>query len=474
MRRAALLLGVLVACGGSKARAPAATTPASGSAPATSAARTRAPYKCPPGRASSITVVSEEAPVPLVLPEKKKRKRDPHAVPPPEPATVVVRDVVWGPDDASILLVTERSDSTGTLEASASVVDLATGSVRAVLDARSGSRSPYGQRFEYAEWSADGALIGIVRSDAIALWDGRSVTAGNAAPAFVIDGAPLIEADDRKLAFAPVGHSFATWHPTVKQLRFYDGRDNSKPVRTVTLGADTPKEVEEMTFSPDGTRLAVAVGVVASSQRHTQIDLYDPASGALVTTLHGESSPRYDVPSRVTSLHWTPKGRGIVTVDSIGRAHVWSAMSDDPPTTLLEMGFTGPSALVESGNILLVGGGTLATFDLRARKIIHDIPGDATTIERVRPNRAQTVVALPREDRVDLHRFSDNAHLTLRLTPTGVLLHSDSGLHAGARDGFAQLRATIEGSVTRPLKADEATYRPTLAQDFLASCPMTP
>jgi WD40 repeat protein len=371
---------------------------------------------------------------------------------------------VWSPDDNELLLLSEHGD-----RSVATVLDLKTGTLRRSLDARTSSRASQ-PRFISAEWSSEG-LVALARAGGFVIWDPRSNEP------IRVEESDSPENADRLLTLSANGALLATVPNASNEVRLWDPK-------TATRKGTLPVEnwrIEAVAFSGDGTRIALAADSYSPLGQHADVLIYDTASSELVSTLH--TADARSPFGAATSLHWTPQGRAIVSVDSNARIKLWNVASDDPPLDLLAGLAVGPAALADSGNLLLMGQTFLGVWDLRTRTRARMQSGDGSAIQHVRVNHAGTVAAVTRGDHVDLFRVADGAHLTIRPTASadpneGVLLHVDEGMFAGSRTAFNQLRVRDQAAPfeTRAFRADEASalQRATLGRDFVAGCPVTP
>lgn len=390
----------------------------------------------------------------------------------------IYHDAVWSPDDGALLVLADQGP-----RSIATIIDLKTGTPRETLDGKSGSPVP--RRFRAAEWNAASGLIALERNDGVALWDGRTKQ-----PARIVDGG---DESERLIAFSPPGHLLATIQSPYKEARLWDPKTGTR-VRALTVagsgvgddGAPETGTIEAMAFSADGARIALKAMLMSGVEQSTHIAIFDTASGALVRTLHSQRHYAYGGSMGRPSLHFTPQGKGLVSIDHFGRVDLWNASNDDPPTTLLEKASAGPSStLADSGNLLLMGSPSLDIWDLRTRTLTRQLRGDGSAILATRVAKGGGAIAVTRVDHVDLHRFSDRASLALRITPStatpGVVIVADNGAFAGPSGATTQTAATgplrvRDGAETevRSLRANElgALYRPTLAFDFIAGCPV--
>jgi WD40 repeat protein len=381
-------------------------------------------------------------------------------------AVTGMRDVIWSPDDGSLLLVADQGDR-GTFRSTATVLDLKTGTLGTTFDAKAGRPPESAQRFRSGDCVESG-IITLVRGDGIVVWDGRSPN-----PTRVLDN-DIPQTEDRLMALSPKGGLLASWSAQAKEVRMWDLKSMTrKGVLTIENGI-----IGAVQFSVDGSRIAVAAEVTQGSERSSQLVIYDVANGQPVRTLH---APLRRVSTGITTtLHWAPQGRAIVAVDNAGHVDLWNTTADDPPVNLLDKANLGPSVLADGGNLLLMGRTSIDVWDLRTRTRARELPGDGSLIEHIRLNHAGTVAAVARGDHIDLFRIADGAHLTIRPTQVqakpGVLIHADDGIFAGAKEAFAQLRVRdnanqLDARVFRPEDA-AALHRPTLGLDFVAGCPM--
>jgi WD40 repeat protein len=388
-----------------------------------------------------------------------------------EPTGVIYHDAVWSPDDSAILIIADQG-----ARSVATIVDLKTGTARETMDGRAGS--PVARRFRSAEWNGATGMIALARADGIALWDGRAK-----APLRVIDTGDG-EPDDRQIAFSPQGHLLASLASPNKEVRLWDPKTGAR-VRVLTVpgngtgddgaSADTAV-IEGMAFSADGARIALSSLVTSGSEQSAHIAIVDTANGTILRTLHAPRHNGYGY-GKTSGVHFTPQGRGIVSIDGTGHVDLWNTATDDPPTSLIEKATHGPSALADSGNLLLLGTPVLDVWDLRTRTLARQLWGD-TTIERARVSKVSGAIAITRVDRVDLHRPSDRASLMVRVTPSqGVAIVADNGVFSGPSSALGQLRVRDGSDLeVRSLRPNEITTlnRPSVALDFVAGCPLAP
>lgn len=384
-------------------------------------------------------------------------------------------DAVWSPDDSAILILADQG-----ARSFATVVDLKTGTARETIDGRAGS--PVGRRFRSAEWNAATGLIAIARSDGVALWDGRAKQ-----PLRVVDTGE--GEDERLVAFSPQGNLLATLGSPNKEVRIWDPKTGTRLRVLSVAGFGTSNEggapengvIEAMAFSADGTRIALSALVTSGSEQASHIAIFDTTSGALVRTLHAPRHYNYgSAYGKSGSVHFTPQGKGIVSVDTSGRVDLWNTATDDPPTPLLEKATPGPSTLADAGNLLLMGTPALDVWDLRTRTLTRELRGDSTTIERARMSKSGSAVLVTRVDRVDLYRLTDRSYLTLRMGPSvtpSVVIVADNGAFSGGAAATSQLRVRDGAELeVRSLRPNEvaALNRPSIALDFVAGCPISP
>ncbi len=379
------------------------------------------------------------------------------------------RDAVWSADDSALLVLAESSDRQA-LRSIATILDLKTGATREALDSKTSTRSPdYIQRFKAAEWAPNGLLL-LTRGDGVVVWDGRSP-----APLRILDES-LTQSEERIIAVSPRGDLAATMVASQKEVRLWEPKTGTrKGVLAVDNGA-----IEAAAFTADSARIALAADVISGSDRSAQIFIYDAQTGGLQKTLKGPL--RRSAFGKGSTIHWTPQARALVAVDQQGNIALWNAMADeDPPIPLVTRAAAGPSALGDGGNVLVMGRTSVDVWDLRTRTRARELPGDGSTVDHIRMNHAGTVAAIARGDHIDLLRLSDGAHLTIRPTPIWqpnqtAFIHADDGTFAGARNAFQTLRIRENENQleARAMKQDEATalFRPTLALDFVAGCPM--
>jgi WD40 repeat protein len=376
------------------------------------------------------------------------------------------RDAALAPDGSAIVVVEDQPDRQGSRSV-ARIFDLATGALRASLDSRATSKARPPPEFLSVDFSPDGGVIALSRVDGVLLWDGRS------------DRVSYVLEDDppagfvREAAFAPDGRLLATYSGAANAIHLTDPR-SGKRVQTLALDDATPNDVA---FSRDGTRVAVAVSVKDDRNgSHGEMRLYDPQSGALVRTLH--PGARDSSVNGTVQLNWGPTGRAIVSVGST--VELWNATSDDPPDTLLEGVQPGPAVLSRDGNLLAMGRLGLGVWDLRTQKLVREVGGDGTPVMRVRVEPGGDVVAVVRVDHVDLYRLADGAHATLRDgdvagSASGMLMFTDDGAFMGDATAYRAVQVRDGASLieARAIRAEEvdALRRPSLGRDFMAGCP---
>ncbi len=117
-----------------------------------------------------------------------------------------------------------------------------------------------------------------------------------------------------KFAFSPGRRFFATWNVWKRSLDVYDlttGAEAGRLAPAETGAGGDSLNVEEVAFSPDGTRIAFAM----NSSRESAVRTYDAATGEaaddapLPYSLYDLVAPSGgDAPA----LEWTPDGRGVV------------------------------------------------------------------------------------------------------------------------------------------------------------------
>lgn len=375
-----------------------------------------------------------------------------------------VHDAVWSPDDGSLLVVADQNDSRG-FRSAASIVDLKTGTVGRSIDAKNGSQNAYVRRFRTGEWSGEGGFISLVRSDGIVLWDGKAPNSMR-----VLDAGET-DTEERLMSVTTKGNMVATTSASQKEVRLWDPKTGAK-LRAIAL---EESNVEAISFSADGTRLAIATLLASTTgEQSAQILIYDPANGTLVRTLHAQARQVYF--ARGSALHWAPQGKAIVSVDSQGGVDLWNTANDDAPQALFDRTTPGASAVAEGGNYIFAGNPVLGLWDLRTRSLARELPGDGSSIEHIRISRSGGTAAVSRGDHVDLYRLSDGAHLKMTFGSAGILMNADNGAYAGPKDGLAALRVRDGDLEVRPLRPNEITSltRPTLAMDFVAGCALEP
>jgi len=389
-----------------------------------------------------------------------------------EVVATVHHDAVWSPDDGAILIIADQAS-----RSIATIVDMKTGMPRETLDGRAGS--PVARRFRSAEWNAATNLIAIARNDGVALWDGRAKE-----PLRVVDNTDG-ESDERQFAFSPQGNLLATLATSNKEVRLWDPKTGVR-LRALSVagngtsadGAPDTGVIDGIAFSADGTRIALSAALTSGSEQATHIAIFDAATGALVRTLHAPRPYQYGYKNgKWGMLHFTPQGRGIVSIEGSGRVELWNTATDDPPLMLIEKATPGPTTLAEGGNLLLMGSPALDVWDLRTRTLTRELRADGSTIERARMSKGGSAVAVTRVDHVDLHRLTDRAYVTLRVVPSGVLIVADNGAFSGSSSATTPLRVRDGAELeVRSLRANEITSlsRPSVGLDFVAGCPIAP
>ena len=262
-----------------------------------------------------------------------------------------------------------------------------------------------------------------------------------------------------------------------REVRLWDPTTGAR-VRTFTFDDAT---VESVSFSSDGTRLAIATNFQrsgASDASGAQVRIYDPKTGELVHTLQAARKQG----TTLNAIHWGPKGRAIISVDEGGDVAVWNVSSDDPPETLIQHGAYGSSVLSADGNLLMTARSTIKIWDLRTRALVREIVGDGSKIAQLRVNRRGTVVAAVRGDRVDLYRVADGAHLTILgsnqwESEKSIMIYADNGTFTGDAPAFKLLRVRDAANPMDPRRLSpeemQALARPSLALDFMAGCPVS-
>lgn len=378
----------------------------------------------------------------------------------------VYHDAVFSPDDGALLIVAEQLG-----RSIATIVDLKTGMPRDTLE---------GRTFHSAQWNAPSGLIAIDGALGVTLWDGHSKTQK------LIDGG---QGDTvREVVFSPNGSMLATLRSPNKEVALWDPKTGAR-LRALTVtgnavvtedGAQDYTVIEGMTFNADGSRIAVKARLTSGgSEQATHIAIYDTANGSLIRTLHAQRHYAYATSwGRGNELHFTPEGKGIVSIDPSGRVDLWNTATDDPPIALIEKATPGPSTLSETGEVLLMGTPNVDVWDLRTRTLTREIRGDGGPIVGARLAHNGGAMAVTHLDRIELHRQTDRAYLTLRVAPVtaspGIGIVSDNGAFTGPNTAAATLRVR-DGAETevRNIRPNElgALTRPTLALDFIAGCP---
>ena len=374
----------------------------------------------------------------------------------------VVYDALWSSDDNTLLVLAEQPG-----RAAATLVDLKTATVLKTLDAKAGTKnSPYGRRFLAAEWSAEAGIVAMVRGDGIAIWDPKAPE-----PMRVLDAEG--ETEQRLMAMPTKGNLVATSSNGTKDIRIWDPKTGAK-LRTITLEDGS---VDTLSFSADGTRIAVAtMQASATGEQTAEIFLFDATTGAAVRTLHAPARQVWF--GRSSAVHWAPQGKALVSIDGQGKVDLWNPTNDDAPLSLVErVSPATATALMDGGNYLLTGGSALEVWDLRTRVLARDFSVDATPIRHLRGAHGGGVFAASRGDHVDLYRVSDGGHLVLRVAAQGLMVNGDNGAFTGVKDlaSLSQLRVRDGAELdVRPIRPNElATLaRPTLAADFVAGCPL--
>jgi WD40 repeat protein len=354
------------------------------------------------------------------------------------PGASRIVDTAWSPDGSALALASSHSIPAG-FASDARVLDLRTGTFRGTLEVIN-SDDALGQgrevQFENVEWSPDGKLLALIRSNDVVLWDGSS-----SQPARVLDEDAPDRGTPRAVAFSPDAGVLATTVWLKSEVRFWDPHTGAR-LFTVPFRAESPVSVA---FSPDGTQLAVG-----TRGREPGLVLLDARTGAVFQTPTGIHEP--SAPER---LFWGPQGLKIASTQL-------SAMSPD-------------------GNVIADGPDGIRFADTRSGGILKEIPGEGSSIRSLRFSSEGGLLAIARGDRIDLYRVADGATVHVRLIEgpdaTAVwVAYTDNGLFAGDPAAFRLLRFR-RGSILQPgplVRADEAgaLFRAGLAADLVRGCPL--
>lgn len=238
-----------------------------------------------------------------------------------------VMNVAFSPDGGRLV--------TASLDGTARIWDLATGKAVLVLEGHTdGLVSP--------AYSPDGKQIVTTSYDGTArLWNAQTGEQEFVLHHSGTTAGPHFSPDGSLVAIADVDAAVA---------RIWDTRTGEE---VMTL-AGHEEGVNEVAFSPDGSKLATAGSDFL-------VKLWDAMSGAEVQSLEGHTG-------WVFSVEFTPDGRYVVSGSQDGTAKVWDVASGKEIMTLAgHLGGVGEVAVSPDGGLVLTGGqdGTARLWDIR-------------------------------------------------------------------------------------------------------------
>jgi WD40 repeat protein len=245
------------------------------------------------------------------------------------------------------------------LAAGRGVWDSATGRQIASLNSNAGTPPRLG---EGVAFSPDGKRVASVCLDQISIWDaqtGEEIVALNRGR-FCID-ALAFDPDGRLLASGDLRGVVKVWDAATGREVWTYTPAHAPPI---TLGMN-PAGVQQVAFSPDGKRLAAALGSSQDAADPGEVKIWDAADGREVLTLKGHTQA-------VWSVAFSPDGARLATCSCVpmygnktgegGEIKIWDALTGQELLTLRRERCIGVAFSPDGRRLAAAGADNVVTF----------------------------------------------------------------------------------------------------------------